>query len=234
MKLAEETWCINLYERNDRYQNSQNELHKMKQDHCKFFRTHKHPKSGVIGCFESHMSLLSRLNYIDTICIFEDDIKMTEEWNDKNILRCIQFMNENNDWLIFFLGCNPHIFYDSPHKTNYDNIYKLQATTAHSYIVSKRILPYIRGKEKYTGIPIDVIYKNLPNTYGYIPGLVQQGSFLSDIGTVSTSNPVFRNLRYNTLNNINNYVYYINMPILLLIYLILYIICLVYLFKHKS
>ena len=54
--------CINLYERQDRYESCRKEFEKLDiLDLVYFYRTHKNITSGRKGCYESHLELYKNL-----------------------------------------------------------------------------------------------------------------------------------------------------------------------------
>lgn len=234
MNLADEIWCINLYQRNDRFQQAKEQLKKMRLDQVtKFHRVNKDPEGGKAGCYRSHISLLKRLreNNLNRICIFEDDIIKSDEWSESSLRKCIKFMNENQDWLILFLGCNPSVWFSKIPKTKHSNIYKVRALTTHGYIASKRLLPHLT--EDYRNTPIDEVYFNLPQTYAYLPGLVHQSNSPSDIISLSTNNQILRKLRYPYLRYKGLYIHHINLPVLFWILVIIFIIVVYYIRKSN-
>lgn len=82
--------CINLFERSDRFEHIKKEFSEAGLlDNVKFYRTHKHPKSGMIGCFESHIEVYNKAldHAAEYALIFEDDIQFTDKKNVFPVLK---------------------------------------------------------------------------------------------------------------------------------------------------
>lgn len=95
-------YCINLYEREDRYKYMKNQFkkHKLK---VKFIRNYKHKFGGKIGCFESHIQCIkdAKENNVDICLIFKDDVELVK--NCKEIIyKCIKFINSNKNTKLLF------------------------------------------------------------------------------------------------------------------------------------
>jgi len=123
--------CINLKERKDKYANIKNVFDKLKIN-VEFYFAEKHPTSGRIGCFESHINVIknSYNNNNKFVLIFEDDVINTPSYNENNIKCVVDFIKKNNWCEYFQLGYSilPHEIYD------YLNSKTLNSTPSNSII----------------------------------------------------------------------------------------------------
>ena len=71
-----------------------------------FFITKKHKLGGKFGCFHSKYIVVKDAyeSGSNTFLMFEDDVIDSEEYSLEKIKECVNFMNKNKDWEIFFLG----------------------------------------------------------------------------------------------------------------------------------
>ena len=83
--------------------------------------------------FKHHIKILKDAysNDLDNILIFEDDIVDTESFNKENIRLSIDFMKNNEDWDILYLG------YEC---VSYQNKYNTINTIFNSSIINKHII----------------------------------------------------------------------------------------------
>ena len=140
--------CINLKERADKY-NSVKKVFEKLSIPVEFYFADKHPESGRIGCFESHLHVIKECynNGGKNILIFEDDVIETSSYNEKKIKDILDFLREN-EWCEYFqLGYTilPHeLFKYFSSKTLTKHIIQYNGNTSHSYILNragmKRIL----------------------------------------------------------------------------------------------
>ena len=94
--------CINLKERADKY-NSVKKVFEKLSIPVEFYFADKHPESGRIGCFESHLHVIKECynNGGKNILIFEDDVIETSSYNEKKIKDILDFLREN-EWCEYF------------------------------------------------------------------------------------------------------------------------------------
>jgi hypothetical protein len=90
--------------------------------------------AGQMGCTLSHLFLLehARDNHLDSILIFEDDVLLSTDFND----RFNEAINElPGDWCMFYLGGN-HFKGLQPYS---DNLVRLKGTlTTHAFAIHSR------------------------------------------------------------------------------------------------
>lgn len=179
--------CINLLERDDRYEAAS----KVFEEHdipVNFHRVERHPKGGVQGCFESHVQVISDAysRGLKNVLVFEDDIEPGLGLNEEKMQEAIDFMKSNEDWDIVFLGWHPRV---RSHKTQHvsGSIYKVSALGGHAYVVSNRMMKKMVTKE-FDGTPIDEIYAENKHAYALYPSaFVQSGSDSDLTGNISSS-----------------------------------------------
>src|SRR3989338_8839653 len=175
--------CINLYEREDRYEEFRTEALKLKIP-VKFYRTNRHPTNGMLGCYESHMNCIQEAidNKQDNLLIFEDDAIPNKNLTEETLAECVRFMMENNKWTIFYLGCVPNIFrYTKTAEIvpGYKDIYKVRASHTHAYVINKR---YMREMVSipFKGEGPDYNVLDAPEVYAHLPSLFEQSTSNSD------------------------------------------------------
>lgn len=213
--------CINLYKQQQRYDNCKKLFNRLNVP-VTFYRTTKHPISGRQGCYESHISCIrdSYKKGDDTCLIFEDDIITNDQFDYTSLNNAIDFMKQNKEWDIFYLGSRP-IMSERHRKINH-NIMHGKSLCTHAYIINRKYMEKILNY-KYNGKAIDSIYVDEANSYYLYPSLFYQGDYGSDI---SKSYTKYYKL---TTQLIEDYAYYIGEPIefvisILIIILILFII----------
>ena len=168
--------CINLYERNDRM-----------EECLKVFERLKIP--GKMKRF--HRKL-----------IFEDDVIPSPEYNEKYMIKASEFVRNDKNWDIFYLGHQPDVFFSCSEVVD-DNIIKTYSTLTHAYVLSRKFMKKIMNRP-YDGTAIDKIFLKNDNSYAIYPMQFYQSDSSSDI---AASAPI-RGLRYSEL-----YSYYVNYPI---------------------
>lgn len=146
--------CINLYEREDRYQHCK-QLFKRIGISVDFYRTERDPNGGHVGCYNSHIKCIKEsYDKGDKTClIFEDDVVDSDNINDDVLRDAINFMSINDNWDILYLGANPRG--DVRHNTITEYIMKGSCTCTHAYIIHRRFMERIINI-KYDGTPINI------------------------------------------------------------------------------
>jgi GR25 family glycosyltransferase involved in LPS biosynthesis len=174
--------CINLDFRRDRREAAQHNFTKLNIP-AKFLTVKKHEKGGRYGCFDSHIKVLkyAQQNNYKNILVFEDDFVPTNGYYEKIMSKAIEFMQNNEDWDIFYFGYsfinqNLQTIFTAPNYS--DNIIKYKALLAHSLCYSQRGInkilstykPYL-GKTHYDQFLVN--HKEL-KTYCILPLMFDQ------------------------------------------------------------
>jgi len=107
----EDIVCINLEERNERRQGTQEVWDQIGVGNKgRFHIVKRHSKGGMYGCFDSHIQCIKKA-YDDghkNILIFEDDIKLSPSYSTKQVQDCVNFMKaQDGNWDTFFMGYFP-------------------------------------------------------------------------------------------------------------------------------
>jgi glycosyl transferase, family 25 len=218
--------CINLYEREDRYNLAKAEFERLDIS-VEFYRTNKHLSDPVEGCFNSHIAVIKEAydRGCDNVLVFEDDIYSNPIDLADRLGECIRFMKENNDWDLFYLGSVPEIVkYRTKKVTGYKDIYNLHAYGGHAYVVSRRYMKKMISMP-YVGHAIDTIYTGTNNAYGILPSLFYQGNMGTDIQKVNSGAYKDSGIKF-----LETYSTTVNVPLAYLIFVIILALVLILIF----
>ena len=141
-------YCINLYEREDRYNIVKEQFNKYKLD-VHFIRNYKHKLGGRYGCFDSHIQCLkdAKKNKIDVCLIFEDDIVLDKNCN-KYINECLNFIKHNKN--VEYVNTINKIIYLQEKYDN--NFYIGKAWGTYTLFLTKNaIIKILKNYKKYIG-----------------------------------------------------------------------------------
>lgn len=138
-------YCINLFEREDRYIHMKNEFLKYKLDVC-FIRNYKHKLGGRYGCFSSHIQCIkdAKQNNVDFCLIFEDDVKLVDNCIE-NIDKCIKFIKNNKNVEIIYSQGRQSLYINELY---YDKIYSGKSMGTDCIIITKTGIDKITKKYK--------------------------------------------------------------------------------------
>ena len=171
--MFDEIRCINLKNRKDKYIKVKKMFENIDLE-VNFFFAEKHPKSGRIGCFESHVNVIKECYNKNGkyILIFEDDAINTASYKKESIKFISNFLY-NNNWCEYFqLGYTilPHeiLPYFNSKKlisNNNNSILNYSGNTAHAYILNrngmKRILNTWEESLYDKEMDLDLYYKEI-------------------------------------------------------------------------
>ena len=89
-------FCINLIEREDRYNFMKIQFEKIHNYPIEFVRNNKHIKGGRYGCFESHIQCIKMAlkQNLDYCLVLEDDCVLAENFIEKRDDRSFKFLYE--------------------------------------------------------------------------------------------------------------------------------------------
>ena len=131
--------CINLLERNDRYQKTILEFKKGQfLDNVHFFRVNKHLKGGRYGCFDSHLKVYK--NAVEKnhpyALIFEDDFYLNAKTMSKTIKLTMKCIADNPDFYKISLQNSG----TAKAKTISHGIYDADFFFTRCYVISKQAM----------------------------------------------------------------------------------------------
>jgi len=218
-----EIWCINLEEREDRYNRSLS-LFTSLGIKVNYLRVQKDKENPVRGCYNSHLKIIkeSSKKKLERVLIFEDDVIVSDICNlEKYVRESVKFMEKEN-YEIFYLGCIPEIFQNRTQRIE-GNIYKVNAFGGHAYVLSKRYIEKMKNVP-YLGHAIDGIYSRCDKAYAHIPSIFIQGEFGTDIQGINLDM-----IKCDGVGLIEGYSTCVNVPlnnVILFLFLIL-ILCLI-------
>lgn len=223
--------CITLKNQDyDRKKSFENEVSKLGLN-WSYHAVDKHPTSGKIGCFNSHVEIAREIvnnNYTAGL-IFEDDLEVDLKIirNNQGILKEINKFIKEGNFDIFYLGMcvNDKI----ERIDNYNYIYSTRGYLTHSYVISYEYACKICNLE-YIDTEIDVYYKNDKNCRSYcvIPNIAYQKAFVSNInGGCNKEGKSWCQCRENWFSNWDLYISLIlvSVVILICIFAVVYMIC---------
>ncbi len=172
-------YCINLDEREDRWEACQNEWYKLNHYPDRFSAIKS--DHGPTGCYLSHLSLLSlATEKKSNILIFEDDVEFFD--GAREILERALDELYGLDWDMAYLGGNilRPFFQKTEH---WARLSHCQST--HAYAVNQNFVEQLYHIVEKNRITIDCLYADhvVPNFKAYIvvPMLAQQRTDYSDI-----------------------------------------------------
>lgn len=180
--LADRVVCINLREREDRYEQVLERFAAVGlKEEVQFLRVERHPKGGRYGCYDSHRTVLQQAydDGLNSVLIFEDDVEFREGW-EKCVEEAKEFLDSGIQYDALMLG--PALkFVDD--KT-LPNIWRVKCIHAHAYIVSREgMLGFISRPELFekeiVHFPQDVIQNSVwQHLYGHISNSIGQDNNL--------------------------------------------------------
>ena len=222
--FADQIQCINLYEREDRYQTS-SKIFKDLNIPVIYFRESKSPKGGKYGIFMAHIKIIQ--NAYDKGCnnvlIFEDDLEPTKSFNCQSLDICRQFIKECPNWDLFYFGSYPNILNASFVKYN-KSIIKGKFWTTHAYMINRPMMKRLYD-QTYRGIEIDYYLANIiVNAYAFQPPLFIQDTSVSSLRFQVTRQPRANEFGYIFLNS---YARYVNFPVIDLFIIVVFIIIII-------
>jgi len=167
-KLVDQIYCINLISRPDRYSHMK-DFEKKSGIKINFYRPERDPSGGTIGCFKSHIAVISEAYNAgyNKILLFEDDIIKTKSYDSINYNEIKKFIQTNNSWEVIQLS-----WFDLvnslfvPNTSSFTHLSQGGTVLASSYIINRKGMERILQTYKdYLGIePVDEYYKKLFNS----------------------------------------------------------------------
>lgn len=212
-------YCINLYERNDRYEHAQKEFQGVGLlERINFHRVHRHPTCGLIGSFNSFLQVFQTEcdKYVDgvipkPIVIFEDDLVFLKD-KMHYLDELVPFIEGNtyDDWDTIRLGHVKPCFVEQVSS----NIFRGNALHTHASVYSPRFVErlvmakidpkQLSGKD----VIIDQFLKGVTGR-NYLPWeqVVSQGQHGSDVDwTVYKGDEEVQQLQRSFLEDSHSYI----------------------------
>jgi GR25 family glycosyltransferase involved in LPS biosynthesis len=163
-KLVDQIYCINLISRDDRYANMK-AFESEEKIKINYFRPEKDICGGDIGCFKSHIHVISHAykSGHSQVLVFEDDIIKTPAYKTIDYNSIAKFIRENKSWEIiqfsWFELANSLLFpMASPKESK--NLSQFGSVLASSYIINRNGMKKILSTYKeHLGVqPVDNYY----------------------------------------------------------------------------
>jgi len=216
--------CINLVTRPDRYEQASRVFNHLNIP-VKFYRPKRHPTDGRIGCYESHIECIHQAYYsgAQNCLIFEDDIEASNYITPELLNHAIDFMKNNQNWDLFYLGTHYEIKRNSFQKVT-PWIVKGGNICTHAYVINRPFMKKLINMP-WIGQSIDYIYMYNEEAYGIYPSFFYQSSSDSDISDSAWNRLEAK--RY-WFQGVEMYAYYINIPLTILAIIIIVILLLLY------
>jgi len=175
----DEIVCINLLSRDDRYTQASKIFSEL-QIPVRFYRVSKDTENSERGCYTSHMTIIKNAynSGKKNVLIFEDDVRATDNYSIEKVGECVDFMRNNQDWDLFFLGyCHAmrNLCLSNLKPIPNSNIVKLKGFCAHAYCINRKMMKYlIKYHPVYRGDAFDTIFLTIGNHYSIYPMLFAQ------------------------------------------------------------
>jgi hypothetical protein len=175
----EEIVCINLLEREDRYQKVKAVFDSLNMP-VKFHRVNRHPNGGVEGCYTSHIQVITSAyeRGLNNVLIFEDDVVPGKGLTARKVLECANLAKVPGVQLVY-LGWHPQIM-TSRTKHLMGSMYGIKAMGCHAYVITREVMKELANRP-FDGTPIDVLLTNYPKAFGVYPTAFVQGMGDSNI-----------------------------------------------------
>ena len=105
--LADRIVCINLREREDRYELCKKRFADvgLQEEDVHFLRVERHPNGGRYGCYDSHRMVMKQAHDdgLNSVLIFEDDVEFRDGW-EMVVQEAIQFLDSATEFDALMLG----------------------------------------------------------------------------------------------------------------------------------
>ena len=161
---------------------------------------------GAYGCSLSHLEIIkyAKLNNLEYVCIFEDDVKLCEDFKER--MKYIESLDLEFD--MFYLGghlSGEHALCDETSPTIYDNIFRMyRLAGTYAYIIKNTVYDYLletigfeRNIDGYYG---EIILRRV-KTYAFLPFLASCYPNKSLVATIYVDNP---HVKWHYSNKLND------------------------------
>jgi GR25 family glycosyltransferase involved in LPS biosynthesis len=220
-KLVDQIYCINLISRPDRYEKMK-EFESEEKITINFYRPEKDICGGMIGCFKSHISVISqayKMGY-NQVLILEDDLIKTAAYSNGivDFDSIVKFIKENKSWEIiqfsWFARWNS-LFLPMTRSKESKNLSQFGSILTSSYIINRSGMKRILSTYKnYLGVePIDIYYSKIfkKTMWNVVPIPFNQDRNISNDNT--WFNPtidkilIFIHIKFNYIYNLSLFKY---------------------------
>ena len=157
--------CINLRERNDRFEEAKNEFRRVGLRRVVFFRTAPQPDRDK-AIIDSHMACLRYAieQGVPYVLVFEDDALFREDYQAQ-MPQVIEFLRSRSDWNLFHLG--GFIFRKVERVT--PHIIRGALLNVHAVVVRTEFAKKILAKRPYcSGMSVDLFYSALNGDSSFV------------------------------------------------------------------
>jgi glycosyl transferase family 25 len=189
----DEIVCINLNERQDRYEKVKSVFDSFGIP-VKFHRVDKHPNGGVEGCYTSHIQVITSAyeRGLQNILIFEDDVVPGKGLNARKIIECENLMKVPGVQIVY-LGWHPMI--TKARTTHlFGSMYGVKAMGCHAYALTRETMGSLANRP-FDGTPIDVVLTQYSKAFGVYPTAFVQGMGDSNITNNLSNSKVMKPVR---------------------------------------
>lgn len=180
-EIFSKAYCVNLKERNDRFEQITKEIARVGLN-VEFFRVDRDPEGGALGCLRSHVALIKKAKELNLpyIFIIEDDVVFLDSIDN--------IPEPPPDWDMLYLGANIRAKYATPgeKKGKYSWCRGTFATT-HCYAIKASLYDKVITEAEESGKEIDRFYSEdihpKPEHRAYLiyPIIANQTEGFSDI-----------------------------------------------------
>lgn len=175
-------YCINLIEREDRYQHAIKEFTKIGIiDKVVFHRVSRHPRGGIVGnCTSIQQVFRMTSNETKPILIFEDDVFFDEE-RLENLKLLVKYLQSDcvENWDTIRLGSWKALYDRELQK---DAVYMGNAQGLHATIFAPHVVKHIMGLDVDNSEPI-LVDRYIASKYGNNILLKYSVCFQDELGT---------------------------------------------------
>jgi GR25 family glycosyltransferase involved in LPS biosynthesis len=216
MKKKIKIFCVNLFERDDKYNYIKNQLDKFsKKIPIEIIRNYKHVKGGRYGCFDSHIKCVKKAleEELDYCICLEDDVFLYDDFILK-IKKCIKII-ESNKYDIDIIYSHEYATVYLDKKIN-NEFYRGKFLGTCCILLTKKFMKKIIEKYKYfiDNYHYDYFLSSITsNSYSFINYMVTIKNFTSD-NDVWSKNNVLITFSQNLCNFTTSHLYYHNLLII--------------------
>lgn len=179
---VDKAFCISIHDRIDRQNQARINLQAI-SDTTEFWLVQKDKENPERGCYNSHrdIALYGIENNLERIMIFEDDVlfhRSPREWEIDRFNK--HLASGQGD--IFYLGA----LLGNIWLTRHFGIVGCEVFCTHSYVINRNGMKKL-ADAPYSGLPIDVLYRNHFESYMAFPMITSQASCNTSHSDISST-----------------------------------------------